>query len=73
MSFCFCVLSGEKYEKKQTESRIISRAEGFCAKPGDEYSIDLAAVATIDSKGEAYALDEGEMPDGKPLAAIYRY
>jgi hypothetical protein len=43
------------------------------ADPGDEDLIDLAAVATIDSKGEAYALDEDEMPDGKPLAAIYRY
>jgi hypothetical protein len=42
-------------------------------EPGDEDLLDLAAVQTLLHGGEVYALEPTEVPDGVPLAAVFRY
>ncbi len=41
--------------------------------PGDEDLLDLAAVQTLMRGGTVYALEPSRIPDGNPLAAVYRY
>ncbi len=40
---------------------------------GDEDLLDLAAVQTLLHGGEIYALEPTKVPDGVPLAAVFRY
>lgn len=40
---------------------------------GDYDLINEAAIRTLSQGGDVYALDREEMPDGAPVAAIYRY
>jgi hypothetical protein len=40
---------------------------------GDEELSDLAAIQTILNGGTVYAVEQEEMPDGGPLAAVFRY
>ena len=42
-------------------------------EPGDEDLLDLAAVQTLLHGGKVYALEPAEVPDGAPLAAVFRY
>jgi hypothetical protein len=42
-------------------------------EPGDEDLLDYAAVHTLLNGGTVYALEPGEVPDGEPLAAVFRY
>ncbi len=43
------------------------------AQPGDEDLLDLAAVLTLEKSGSVFAVPPEKMPDGLPLAAVYRY
>jgi len=43
------------------------------AQPGDEDLLDAAAVQTLLKGGTIYALPEGQMPEERPLAAVFRY
>jgi hypothetical protein len=43
------------------------------AEPGDEDLLDLAAVQTLLQAGKVYALDPDGVPDGVPIAAVFRY
>jgi hypothetical protein len=40
---------------------------------GDDDLLDRVAVATLQGRGEVYALEPAEMPTQSPLAAVYRY
>jgi hypothetical protein len=42
-------------------------------EPGDDDLLDLAAVQTLLHGGEVYALEPAKVPDGVPLAAVFRY
>ncbi len=42
-------------------------------EPGDEDLLDLAAVQTLLHGGKVYALEPAKVPDGVPLAAVFRY
>jgi hypothetical protein len=42
-------------------------------EPGDEDLLDLAAVQTLLHGGKVYALEPAEVPDGVPVAAVFRY
>jgi hypothetical protein len=42
-------------------------------EPGDEDLLDLAAVQTLLHGGKVYALEPARVPDGVPLAAVFRY
>jgi hypothetical protein len=42
-------------------------------EPGDEDLLDLAAVQTVLHGGEVYAMELDKVPDGVPLAAVFRY
>jgi hypothetical protein len=53
--------------KKNT---ILLRQE---AEAGDEDLLDLAAVQTLLHGGDVYAMQPAQMPDGVPLAAVFRY
>lgn len=41
--------------------------------PGDEDLLDLAAVHTLVNGGAVYAVEPEKVPDGAPLAAVFRY
>ncbi|MBC7234168.1 MAG: hypothetical protein H5T68_13105 [Chloroflexi bacterium] len=41
--------------------------------PGDEDLLDFAAIQTILNSGTVYAVEPEKMPDGAPLAAIFRF
>jgi hypothetical protein len=41
--------------------------------PGDEDLSDLAAIQTVFNGGTVYAVEPEKVPDGAPLAAIFRY
>ena len=41
--------------------------------PGDEDLLDLAAIQTILNGGTVYAVEPENVPDGAPLAAIFRF
>jgi hypothetical protein len=43
------------------------------AEPGDEDLLDLAAVQTLLNGGDVYAVEPEKMPDGSPVAAVFRY
>lgn len=43
------------------------------AKPGDEDLLDFAAAHTLLNAGTVYAVEAGKVPDGAPLAAVFRY
>lgn len=43
------------------------------AQPGAEELLDFAAVHTLLNGGAVYVLEPSEMPNGAPLAAIFRY
>lgn len=43
------------------------------AQPGDEDLLDLAATQTLLHGGSVYAVDQSDMPDEAPLAAVFRY
>ena len=43
------------------------------AQPGAEELLDFVAVHTLLNGGAVYVLDSTEMPNGAPLAAIFRY
>ena len=43
------------------------------AQPGADELLDFAAVHTLLNGGAVYVLDATEMPNGAPLAAIFRY
>lgn len=43
------------------------------ALPGDEDLLDRAALDTFTNRGMVYAVEPEEMPDGGPVAAVYRY
>ena len=53
----------------QTNTIDIHREE----EPGDEDLLDLAAVQTLLHGGKVYAMEPAEVPDGVPLAAVFRY
>jgi hypothetical protein len=42
-------------------------------QPGDQDVLDFAAVQTLLNAGSVYALPPDEVPNGSPLAAVYRY
>lgn len=42
-------------------------------EPGDEDLLDLAAVHTLVNGGTVYAVEPEKVPDGTPLAAVFRY
>lgn len=42
-------------------------------EPGDDDLLDLAALQTLLKGGKVFAVEPGEIPDGAPLAAVYRY
>jgi hypothetical protein len=42
-------------------------------QPGDEDMLDFAAAHSLIHQGRVYALDAGKMPDGEPMAAVFRY
>lgn len=50
-----------------------SLAEHKERETGDEDLLDLAAVETVLHSGQVYGLPPGEVPDGSPLAALFRY
>lgn len=43
------------------------------AEPGDKYLLDLAATQTLLHAGAVYAVEQAQMPDEAPLAAVFRY
>ncbi len=43
------------------------------AQVGDEDLLDLAAIQTISNGGSVFALAAADMPEGGPVAAIFRY
>lgn len=43
------------------------------ANPGDEDLLDFAAAHTLLNAGTVYAVEAGKVPDGAPLAAVFRY
>lgn len=43
------------------------------AEPGDEDVLDLAAIQTLLHGGRVYAMEPEKVPDGVPLAAVFRY
>lgn len=43
------------------------------AEPGDEDLLNVAAVQTLLHDGAVYAVEQAEMPDESPIAAVYRY
>jgi len=43
------------------------------AQPGDEDLLDLAAVLTLEKSGAVFAVPPEKMPEGLPLAAVFRY
>jgi Bacterial archaeo-eukaryotic release factor family 7 len=43
------------------------------AESGDEDLLDLAATQTLLHGGAVYAVEQSEMPDEAPLAAVFRY
>jgi Bacterial archaeo-eukaryotic release factor family 7 len=43
------------------------------AEPGDEDLLDLAAIQTLLHGGSVYAVEQTDMPDDAPLAAVFRY
>jgi hypothetical protein len=42
-------------------------------QPGDEDVLDLAAIHSLINKGKVYVVKADQMPDGEPLAAVFRY
>lgn len=42
-------------------------------EPGDEDLLDLAAVKTFLNSGNVYAVEPDKVPDGGPIAAVFRY
>jgi len=42
-------------------------------RPGDDDLLDLAAAQTVQTGGVVYTLPAGQMPEGRPLAALLRY
>jgi hypothetical protein len=42
-------------------------------EPGDQDLLDLAAIQTILNGGTVYASEPEQVPDGAPLAAVFRY
>jgi hypothetical protein len=42
-------------------------------QPGDQDLLDLAAIQTILNGGTVYASEPEQVPDGAPLAAVFRY
>jgi hypothetical protein len=42
-------------------------------RAGDEDLLDFAALQTLLKGGKVFAVDPSEIPDGAPLAAVYRY
>jgi len=43
------------------------------AAPGDEDLLDLAAARTFLNNGIMYTVRPEDVPDGTPLAAVFRY
>lgn len=42
-------------------------------RSGDDDLLDLAAAQTVQTGGVVFTVPDGEMPDGRPLAALLRY
>jgi len=42
-------------------------------RPGDRDLLDLAAIQTILNGGSVFAVEQDQMPDGQPIAAVLRY
>ena len=42
-------------------------------QPGDQDLVDLAAMQTLINGGTVYAVEQGEVPGGGPIAAVFRY
>jgi hypothetical protein len=42
-------------------------------EPGDQDLLDLAAIQTILNGGTVYASEPEQVPEGAPLAAVFRY
>ena len=42
-------------------------------QPDDQDMLDFAAIHTLLNGGAVYTVDPGELPDGVPAAAIFRY
>ncbi|KZL50615.1 MULTISPECIES: hypothetical protein [Cyanophyceae] len=42
-------------------------------EPDDEDMLDLAAIQTVINGGKVYTVESEQMPNGKPVAAIFRY
>ena len=57
------------YYNSETEEVILSET----SQAGYEDLIDLAAVKSFANNGNIYALDESQMPDSTPVAAILRW
>ncbi len=56
------------YEPEEDRITIYEKEE-----PGSEDLLDFAAIKTILSNGAVYIMEEDDMPDENPAAAIYRY
>lgn len=42
-------------------------------QPGDKDLLDLAAIETLFNGGEVFAVEREQVPEGAPLAAVFRY
>ena len=40
---------------------------------GDEDLLDFAALQTFLNKGDVFIVEKGQMPNGEPIAALFRY
>jgi hypothetical protein len=43
------------------------------ARFGDDDLLDIAATQTLLHQGAVYAVEQTEMPDKTPVAAVFRY
>jgi hypothetical protein len=42
-------------------------------EPGSEDLLDFSAIQTLLNGGTVFSLPQEEMPDDKPIAAVFRY
>jgi hypothetical protein len=71
VDFLFVAKDTQLWGVFDPEARTIRVHDG--PEPGDEDLLDLAAVHTFLNGGTVYALKPEEIPDGGPLAALFRY
>jgi hypothetical protein len=67
----FVALGERRWGTFDPESRRLEQHDTY--KPGDHDLLDLAAVQSLIREATVFAVVPDEVPDGGPVAAIFRY